>query len=273
MQKEHNSPRVHYAWVICGACALMLFVAMGLNSNVFTVYQPYILSRYGFSNTQCSLLITVRCLFSIVGMMTVERICRRFTLRVTVAMGALLEVCSRLLFAATSAFPAYCLASAMGGFAYSWAGTVPISLLIGRWFHARRGLAFGIGTTGSGIATIIMPPLITALIEQRSLSFAFYTEAAITALASLLILLLIRDRPEELGLRPYTAGEEAQALSSPPPRRLHALCWCRAPISKTRPRRAGEPFLLLFHFPDYLKRGRRMNRRPLSYSIRRPYFA
>lgn len=200
MQKEHNSPRVHYAWVICGACTLMLFVAMGLNSNVFTVYQPYILSRYGFSNTQCS-------------------------------------------------------------------------LLIGRWFHARRGLAFGIGTTGSGIATIIMPPLITALIEQRSLSFAFYTEAAITALTSLLILLLIRGRPEELGLRPYTTGEETKALSSPPPRRLHALCWCRAPISKTRPRRAGEPFLLLFHFPDYLKRGRRMNRRPLSYSIRRPYFA
>lgn len=92
MQKESKSPRVHYAWVICGACTLMLFVAMGLNSNVFTVYQPYILSRYAFSNTQCSLLITVRCLFSIVGIMTVERICRRFTLRATVAMGALLEV-------------------------------------------------------------------------------------------------------------------------------------------------------------------------------------
>ena len=213
MQKECKSPRIHYAWVICGACTLMLFVAMGLNSNVFTVYQPYILSRYGFSNTQCSLLITVRCLFSIVGMMTVEHICRRFTLRATVAMGALLEVCSRLLFAATSAFPAYCLASAMGGFAYSWAGTVPISLLIGRWFHARRGLAFGIGTTGSGIATIVMPPLITTLIEKRSLSFAFYTEAAITALASLLILLLIRDRPEDLGMLPYTAGEETKAAS------------------------------------------------------------
>ena len=161
-------------------------------------------------------------------MMTVERICRRFTLRVTVAMGALLEVCSRLLFAATSAFPAYCLASAMGGFAYSWAGTVPISLLIGRWFHARRGLAFGIGTTGSGIATIIMPPLITALIEQRSLSFAFYTEAAITALASLLILLLIRDRPEELGLRPYTAGEETKAAprAAEPEKPLSRVQWC-----------------------------------------------
>lgn len=90
---------------------------------------------------------------------------------------------------------------------------MPISLLIGRWFHARRGLAFGIGTTGSGIATIVMPPLITTLIEKRSLSFAFYTEAAITALASLLILLLIRDRPEDLGMLPYTAGEETKAAS------------------------------------------------------------
>lgn len=127
-----------------------------------------------------------------------------------------------------STFPAYCLASAMGGFAYSWAGTVPISLLIGRWFHARRGLAFGIGTTGSGIATIIMPPLITALIEQRSLSFAFYTEAAITALASLLILLLIRDRPEELGLLPYTAGEETKTMprAANPERPIKCMQWC-----------------------------------------------
>ena len=228
MQKEKKAPRFHYAWVICGACTLMLFIAMGLNSNVFTVYQPYILSHRGFSNTQCSLLITVRCLFSIAGMMTVERLCRRFSLRATVAAGALLEVCSRLVFAASSSFPAYCAASAMGGFAYSWAGTVPISLLIGRWFHARRGLAFGIGTTGSGIATIVMPPLITTLIEKRSLSFAFFTEAAITALASLVILLLIRDRPEALGMSAYTTGAEAEDTprSAAPERPLSRAQWC-----------------------------------------------
>lgn len=73
-----------------------------------------------------------------------------------------------------------------------------------------------------------MPPLITALIEQRSLSFAFYTEAAITALASLLILLLIRDRPEELGLLPYTAGEETKTMprAANPERPIKCMQWC-----------------------------------------------
>ena len=207
--KKRSLP-IHYAWVICGACTLMLFVAMGLNSNVFSVYLPYIRSDRGFSNTQLSLLNTVRCLFAIAGMTTVRRACQRFTLRGTVAFGALLEIGSRLLFAATSVFPAYCAASAMGGLAYSWAGTVPISLLIGRWFHTRRGVAFGIGTTGSGFATILMPPLVAELIETHSLSFAFSVEALITALAALAILLLVRDRPEDLGMSAYAAEASEQ---------------------------------------------------------------
>lgn len=93
--------KIHYAWVICGASTLMLFIAMGLNSNVFSVYQPYILSLYRFTNTQNSLLITVRCLFSIFGMMTVDRACHRLTLRGTVAAGILLQIVSRVIFGAS----------------------------------------------------------------------------------------------------------------------------------------------------------------------------
>lgn len=203
----------HYAWVICGACALMLFVSMGLNSNVFTIYQPYIITLNGFTNTQGSLLITVRCLLSIAGMFTVDKVCRRLTLRGTVGMGILFQVLSRLIFAAAHSFPAYCAASALGGLAYSWAGTVPISLLIGHWFHARRGTAFGIGTTGSGFATVLMPPIITKLVTEHGLAFTFFLEAALTALVAVVVLLLIRDRPEDLGIAPYGEGVGSATVS------------------------------------------------------------
>ena len=48
-----------YRWVICGCSAVLMFVTTGLSINVFSVYQPYIISQNQFTNTQGSLLVTV----------------------------------------------------------------------------------------------------------------------------------------------------------------------------------------------------------------------
>ncbi len=57
MKRKHP---IHYAWRVCLGCALLLFCTSGLCINAFTVYQPYILTRNGFTNAQSSLIITVR---------------------------------------------------------------------------------------------------------------------------------------------------------------------------------------------------------------------
>ena len=52
--------RFHRAWAVCLGCTLMLLVCGGLCINVFSVTQPYILSQNGFTNTQTSMITTVR---------------------------------------------------------------------------------------------------------------------------------------------------------------------------------------------------------------------
>ena len=63
-------------WVVCLGCGLSLFTVMGLGVNVFTVYQPHLLLVHGFTNAQGSWITTVRSLFALLSMLTVDQLCR-----------------------------------------------------------------------------------------------------------------------------------------------------------------------------------------------------
>lgn len=196
--------KIHYAWAICLSCALLLFVSMGLCANVFSVYHPRIISDYGFTNTQASLITTCRNLTSLLCVAVVDSVNDRFGLKRTVAIGLGFEVLSRLIFTVTTSFPLYCLAAVCGGITYAWAGMVPLAILIGNWFQDRHGLAIGLSAAGSSIATIVMPPILTEIISEYGLAKAFLTEAVMTAIISVAILALIIETPAQKGLTPFS---------------------------------------------------------------------
>ena len=73
--------RPHYAWILCFGTALALFVALGLGVNVLSFFTPDIILKKGFTNAQASMLPTIRNLFSLISMLTVNPLCRRFNER------------------------------------------------------------------------------------------------------------------------------------------------------------------------------------------------
>ena len=159
------------AWVVCLGCGLALFTVMGLGVNAFTVYQPYLLRVHGFTNAQGSWITTVRSLFALLSMLTVDRLCRRLGLRNTMVLGMACFVGSYLLFGFARGFSAYCGGAVLSGLAYGYGGMIPLTLVISRWFPTGRGFALG-------------------------LSAAFLWEAAAGVLLTLLVLLLVRDSPD-----------------------------------------------------------------------------
>ena len=66
----------------------------------------------------------------------------------------------------------------MAGIGYGLETMMPISLLIDRWFAYKKALALSICTIGSGLASIIFPPIIAAVIKEYHLSVAFFMLAA-----------------------------------------------------------------------------------------------
>lgn len=217
------------AWLVCLGCGLALFTVMGLGINGFTVYQPYLLERFHLTNGQGSWITTVRSLFSLLSMLSADALCRRLGIRQTMTLGLGFFVVSYALFGAASAFPTLCACAALSGLAYGFGGMIPLTLALSHWFRDRRGLALGLAAGGSGLSTVLAPPLLEEAIQHLGLTAAFWLEGGVGILLTLCVFLLVRDRPEELGLIPYTAsgGSEASvpAERPAPPRLSRPLWW------------------------------------------------
>jgi predicted MFS family arabinose efflux permease len=203
-----------------------MFCTVGLASSAFSVYQPYLIVAGGLNNTQGSTIFTVRSLFSLISMLFVERFYRRAELRLGMAIAAVCAALSFALYGLSNGFAGYCAAAIFSGFAHGLGGVAPLSIMLHRWFRSHATLAVGLGATGSGIATIVAPPIVTALIARTSLRFTFLAESAFVALASAIVFAMLRNRPEEKGIAPLLTKEDALSRTEDSPGAGRGVMFC-----------------------------------------------
>ena len=196
---------IHYGWTICFVSTLLLFVTMGTVSNGFSVYLPYIISQNGFSHAQGSFLVTLRCLVSFCSMLLIGYYYKRFSIRSGAGLAAFCAGLAFFTYSIAQNYLTFCIAAALSGVSYGLGSMIPVSILINRWFVARKALALGICASGSGIATIILPPVTAELIRRLSIEWAFLLEAGFIFVAAAVILFFLRDFPEEVGQKPFGA--------------------------------------------------------------------
>ncbi len=84
----------------------------------------------------------------------------------------------------------------------SLAGLVLSVLLVSRWFVKKRGTAIGLALVGTSLGGVLLPPLGAALIANYGWRNAFLIEALIPVGLFILIGLLVKDSPSEMGLDP-----------------------------------------------------------------------
>lgn len=200
----------HYGWAICVACMLLYICNMGLCSNILTIYLPFIEDR-GISDSMGSAILSVRCLFSFLATFFVGLYYEKLSLRRGLLLCSAVGVVFPLVFCVAGANPfLYYLGAALAGIAYGIGCIYPASLLLGNWFHARRGFALGLSAAGSGVSTTLFSPLLSAVVTRYSLQGAFALQSGIMALSAVLVYLIVRDTPQEKGLLPY--GETAETV-------------------------------------------------------------
>ena len=205
--------RPHYAWVICVGGALTFCAGMGLVANLFALFLPDIITALELTKSQGSWLTTIRSLFTLAAMLVVNQLCAKLGLRQVISIGCALVGLSYLLLARAGSYAACCIACAILGFGYCMCGPVPVSLLIGRWFESRRSLALGLASAGSGLVTIIAPPILTGILARSGLSAGFVTVSILAFVFCISVFVLIRNTPESMGLTPYRQENADQAAA------------------------------------------------------------
>jgi MFS family permease len=99
-------------------------------------------------------------------------------------------------------------------------GTGMTALVLGatvaaRWFAARRGLVVGILTASVATGQLVFLPLLASLTERLGWRIALTLICVMLGVAAFAVLMIMRDRPSDVGLRPY-GDEGTEPLPAPP---------------------------------------------------------
>lgn len=197
-----RSHGIFYGWVIALSCLLLHFAAGGMTGLGFSLHAPYLREGLGLTNAQLALIPTFRCLATMAALPLAERLSRHCSLRRMLSISCLVLAAVFWGFALCKTALSFCLLALVMGAVYAFGTTVPITLLLHRWFHSRRGTAASLALSGAGVCSIAAPPAVALLIDRFGLQGAFFREAACIALLAVLLFLLLRDTPQEMGLEP-----------------------------------------------------------------------
>lgn len=199
--------KIYYGWVVCILCTLIIFVTMGAVSNGFAIYMPYIMNEQGFAFSQTSFLITLRCLVALAAMFCIGVFYDKLSLRVGIAIAVACSAAAYFIYGVADNYIMFGIGAAVSGLSYGLGSMIPVTILISQWFISHRALALGICTSGSGIASILLSPVNTMLVENYSLRTAFLAEGSVWLVIAAVALAFIRNKPSEMGLRPYGQKE------------------------------------------------------------------
>lgn len=209
-----NSSSSSYRYVICGCSCLLIFLNVGLLSNVFSIYFPFIMEAHGFTNTQLSLLNTMRSITALGCMFISDIYYEKLNLKKGTALALGCAVFSYLIYSTTSAPAMYYIASAISGIAYGLGGVIPSSILIRRWFPTHASTALGLAASGTGVASILGPFVITRLYQTFGISRTFFLEALLMVFGAVILFLLIRNEPPTPDALPDSPGADSHCISS-----------------------------------------------------------
>lgn len=212
-----RSPRVHPAWWVAVVAFVVLVGAAGFRATPGVFIDP-LHEEFGWSRGAISLAISVNLLLYGLTAPFAAALMDRYGIRRVVSCALLLiSAGSGLTVFMTSQWQlvlcwGFLVGFGAGSMALAFAATVSA-----RWFVARRGLVTGILTAGGAAGNLVFLPLVALLVDGPGWRTAALVVSGCALAVVPLVLWLLRDRPEDLGLVPYGAGAEYRTPPPPPP--------------------------------------------------------
>lgn len=200
---------IHYGWVMVAVTFFTALISAGTVGapGVFIVPLQH---EFGWSTAEISSALSIR--FILFGLMApfAAALLNRYGLR-NITLLAQLIVVSALLgsLAMTKVWHLVLLWGVVIGIGTGMTALVLGATIAARWFVARRGLVVGILTASVATGQLVFLPLLATLTDRFGWRVALALVCLMLGISATAVTLLMRDRPSDLGLRPY--GDESTA--------------------------------------------------------------
>ncbi len=191
---------IHYAWIVFAVTFITLLAASGIRSTPGVLMVP-LEGEFGWSRATISLAVSINLvLFGFVGPFAAAMM-DRWGIRPVVA-GALLLIAAGAALTTLMTVPwqLYLLWGIVVGLGAGTMATVFAATVANRWFVRRRGLVVGLLTAASATGQLIFLPFLGWLAQERGWRYVSLTVAICTLAVVPLVLVFLRDRPEDAGI-------------------------------------------------------------------------
>src|SRR5229473_4611586 len=195
--------KLHYGWIVVGVTFMTLLIGAGVRSAPGILLVP-LEEEFHWSRATISFAVAVGLLlYGFIGPFAAA-VMERFGLRRTM-IAALSMLCTGVALTTLmrESWQLILLWGVTVGAGTGFIANVLGAIVAARWFTARRGLVVGILTGSAAAGQLIFLPTFAAITTHYGWRATVLTVAAIALTIIPLVALLMRERPEDVGLAPY----------------------------------------------------------------------
>ena len=216
--------RLFYGWIVVA----VTFVSMGIGVNARTAFSllfPPVLEEFHWDRGVTAGAFSFGFVVSGILSPLIGRMMDRYGPRAVMELGTVLMASGFLLAPFTSQpWHLYLTIGVLVGGGSVCLGYSGQSLFLPNWFVRKRGLAIGIAFSGVGLGSVTLLPWVQSMILGAGWRAACWSLGLLILVVLAPINLLLRKRPEDMGLRP-DGDAEPNAAAPPPPSNIRDPLW------------------------------------------------
>ena len=207
--------RLHYAWVIVGVTFLVAIVTAGVRATPGVMIVP-LEAEFHWSRATISFALGVNLLlFGAIGPLAAAVMDRFGARRIMTLALAAVSVSVVLTPAMSEPWHFILLWGFVIGISTGFIGGYVAAYIAGRWFRAREGLVVGLLTAANAAGQLVFLPAMASLVTHAGRRTMSLVLAGAVILFLPLPALLMRNRPEDVGLRPYGDSDASRPAAQP----------------------------------------------------------
>jgi sugar phosphate permease len=224
LQRALNG-RFYYGWVVVWVVFLALLVSAGVRAAPTVLINP-LETELGWGRATISAAVSVGLLlYGLTGPLAGWLMDRLGPKLLAVAGLAIIAMSTLAGAAVTELWQLNLFWGVLSGVGTGIVAPVLGATVANRWFVARRGLVLGIFGAAASAGQLVTVPALMWLVVEIGWRSGTVVLAAIVLLVLAPVLLLMRNDPEELGLRAYGEKNPAEVSPAPEPSTAVAEGW------------------------------------------------
>ena len=208
-------PRVHRAWWVAAVAFVALLASAGFRATPGVLLVP-LREEFGWSTATVSLAVSANLMLFGLTAPFAAALMDQFGMRRVVASALVVVAAgSGLTVFMTASWQLVLCWGVLVGLGTGSMALVFAATVANRWFTRSRGLATGILTAASATGQLVFLPVVAVLSDTVGWRAAALVVAAAALAVVPLVLLLLTERPADVGLEPYGGPDPTAPVPAP----------------------------------------------------------